>query len=134
MRTKDDVGRRGEELALDHVRRRGWTVLATNWRHGRHGELDIVALDGDVLVVIEVKTRSGLGFGHPSEGVTRRKLTRLRLLAALWAGEHRRAVDEAGARDGRDLPRRWTAVRIDVVGVLLPPDGEPVLEHLQAVV
>lgn len=134
MRTKDDVGRRGEQLALEHVRRRGWTVLATNWRHGRHGELDIVALDGDVLVVIEVKTRSGLGYGHPSEGVTRQKLARLRRLAALWAGEHRQAVDRAAEREGIPLPRRWSALRIDVVGILLPRRGEPVLEHLEAVV
>ncbi|WP_460751284.1 YraN family protein [Myceligenerans cantabricum] len=133
MRTKDDVGRRGEEIALAHVVGRGWTVLATNWRCGREGELDIVALDGDVLVVVEVKTRSGTGFGHPSEGVTDKKLARLRRLAGRWGAVHREAVDQACERDGVDLPRRWSAVRIDVVAVTLPAGAAPVLEHLEAV-
>lgn len=134
MLSKDDVGRRGEEIAVAHVMARGWTVLATNWRSGREGEIDIVALDGDVLVVIEVKTRSGTGFGHPSEGVTARKLGRLRRLASRWGRVHRQAVDEACERDGVDLPRRWSAVRIDVVAILLPDDAEPVVEHLEAVI
>ncbi|GAB3157431.1 YraN family protein [Myceligenerans halotolerans] len=133
MRTKNDVGRSGERIALRHVVARGWTVLATNWRCGRLGELDIVALDGDVLVVVEVKTRSGAGFGHPSEGVTERKLARLRLLAGRWTQVHRQAVDDACARDGADLPRHWSAVRIDVIAVTLPSGAEPVVEHLEAV-
>lgn len=133
MPTKDDVGRRGEQIALRHVVARGWAVLATNWRCGRLGELDIVALDGDVLVVVEVKTRSGAGFGHPSEGVTARKLARLRMLAGRWTEVHRQAVDQACERDGADLPRRWSAVRIDVIGVTLPAGAEPMVEHLEAV-
>ncbi|MBE1874584.1 YraN family protein [Myceligenerans pegani] len=133
MRTKDEVGRSGERIALAHVAARGWTVLATNWRCGRLGELDIVALDGDVLVVVEVKTRSGAGFGHPSEGVTPRKLARLRLLAARWTEVHRHAVDQARAREGADLPRSWSAVRIDVIAVTLPAGAGPVVEHLEAV-
>ncbi|RPF22151.1 YraN family protein [Myceligenerans xiligouense] len=133
MRTKDDVGRAGERIALRYVEERGWTVLATNWRCGRLGELDIVALDGDVLVVVEVKTRSGTGFGHPSEAVTERKLARLRLLAGRWTQTHRQAVGQASERAGADLPRRWSAVRIDVIAVTLPAGTEPVVEHLVAV-
>ncbi|MBL0886464.1 YraN family protein [Myceligenerans indicum] len=133
MRTKDDVGRCGEQIALRHVVARGWTVLARNWRCGRLGELDIVALDGDVLVVVEVKTRSGSGFGHPSEAVTPRKLARLRLLAGRWTQVHRQAVGAARARDGSDLPWSWSAVRIDVVAVTLPPGQAPLVEHLEAV-
>lgn len=133
MRTKDDVGRSGELIALGHVEARGWTVLATNWRCGRLGELDIVALDGDVLVVVEVKTRSGTGFGHPSEAVTPRKLARLRLLAGRWAEAHRGAGGPVRGSGGPGVPRRWSAVRIDVVAVILPRTGEPVVEHLEAV-
>ncbi|MBO0610022.1 YraN family protein [Myceligenerans salitolerans] len=133
MRTKDEVGRSGERIALAHVEARGWTVLATNWRCGRLGEVDIVALDGDVLVVVEVKTRSGPGFGHPSEAVTGAKLARLRLLAGRWAGVHRQAVERACVRERSDLPRRWSAVRIDVIAVMLPAGAAPVVEHLEAV-
>ncbi|GAA1872347.1 YraN family protein [Myceligenerans crystallogenes] len=134
MLSKDEVGRRGEEIALEHVVARGWTVLATNWRSGREGEIDIVALDGDVLVVVEVKTRSGTGFGHPSQGVTAKKLARLRRLAGQWLMVHRRATEEAAEREGVDVPPHWSAVRIDVVSVLLPRDAGPVVEHLEAVV
>lgn len=133
MGTKDDVGRRGEQIAREHVVARGWVVLATNWRCGRLGEIDIVALDGDVLVMVEVKTRSGTGFGHPGEAVTPRKLARLRMLAGRWLQVHRQAVEQLSARHGRDLPRRWSAVRIDVVAVTLPSDAVPVVEHLEAV-
>ena len=50
MRAKDAVGRYGEDVAEAHVRDRGWDVLDRNWRT-RDGELDLVALDGDELVV-----------------------------------------------------------------------------------
>lgn len=130
---KDEVGRRGEGIALEHVVGRGWVVLATNWRSGRDGEIDIVALDGDVLVVVEVKTRSGTGFGHPSQGVTPRKLARLRRLAGRWLLVHRQMVEAVVERDGAELPAHWSAVRIDVVSVLLREGREPVVEHFEAV-
>ena len=55
--TKQGVGRWGEEVAVHHVVKLGWEVLARNWRRGRL-EVDLLARDGPWLVVIEVKTRS----------------------------------------------------------------------------
>lgn len=117
MAAKDDLGRRGEQLAVDHLTGRGWRILDRNWRC-RHGEVDIVALDGRELVVVEVKTRSGRAFGDPLEGVTEAKLTRLCVLAGAW----RRAHPTVSSR----------GTRIDLIGVLAPRHGEPSIDHLEA--
>ncbi len=95
------------------------TVLERNWRCGRVGEIDIVARDGDVLVVCEVKTRRSGTFQHPMEAVTAAKASRLRDLAERWLSRH------GGAPPG--------GVRIDLVGVLLPTRGAPRVEHARGV-
>lgn len=142
MAKKDGVGRYGERVALRHVVSRGWQVLDTNWR-GKDGELDIVALDGDVLVVIEVKTRSGHGFGHPAEAVTPRKLARIKRLTGQWLTVFRERLAAARlaeeAMPGSPVPvlpdvrTSFGAIRIDVVAVTLQPEGPAVVEHLESV-
>lgn len=147
MAKKDGVGRYGERVALRHVEARGWQVLDTNWR-GTEGELDIVALDGDVLVVVEVKTRSGLGYGHPAEAVTPRKLTRIKRLTGQWLTvfRERLAADRLAAARLQeeataggpvpvlpDVRTRFGAIRIDVVAVTLQRQGPAVVEHLESV-
>ncbi|HMO12215.1 MAG TPA: YraN family protein, partial [Actinotalea sp.] len=62
MAAKDALGRYGERLVADRLERSGWCVLERNWR-GTRGELDLVAIEGRTLVVVEVKTRSGPGYG-----------------------------------------------------------------------
>ncbi|MFJ3403972.1 YraN family protein [Promicromonospora sp. NPDC090134] len=142
MAKKDGVGRYGERVALRHVEARGWQVLDTNWR-GTEGELDIVALDGDVLVVVEVKTRSGLGYGHPAEAVTPRKLTRIKRLTGQWLTVFRERLAAARLQEevtpGSPVPvlpdvrTRFGAIRIDVVAVTLQRQGPAVVEHLESV-
>ncbi len=110
-----ELGRRGEELAVGHLQDQGLVVLARNWRC-RHGELDIVATDGRCLVVCEVKTRSGTGFGTPAEAVTPEKRDRLRRLANAWLAHYRIG---------------WCEVRMDIVSVFWPRAGEPSIEHLR---
>lgn len=118
MRAKDAVGRFGEDVAARHLARTGLVVLDRNWRCSL-GEIDIVARDGDTLVVCEVKTRRGLRFGSPLEAVTEVKARRLRQLAAEWVRVH-------------DV--RPAQVRIDVVGVLAAA-GDPVrIEHVRGAV
>ena len=122
MRAKDAVGQYGERVAARHLEERGWEVLARNWR-GTRGELDLVALDGDVVVAVEVKTRSGEAFGHPAEAVTPAKLNRLRRLTGQWLDEH-----------GAGGPRgRYREVRVDVVAVTLARSGPARVEHLEGV-
>ena len=57
MKAKDLLGRRGEELAADYLESQGMRIVDRNWRCPE-GEIDIVALDGDALVIAEVKTRA----------------------------------------------------------------------------
>ncbi len=77
------VGRRGEGLAADWYRRRGYTVVDRNWRC-RNGELDLVVRRRDQLVFCEVKARSSRRYGHPAEAVTPAKQQRIRGLALQW--------------------------------------------------
>ncbi|WP_034805684.1 YraN family protein [Intrasporangium oryzae] len=114
------LGDYGERLACRHLREQGFTILERNWRCAR-GEIDIVAADGDCLVVCEVKTRSSDGFGAPFEAVTWRKARRLRRLAGLWIEAHQEQA--AGLGD----------LRIDVVSILKPPAAPAALEHLRGV-
>jgi putative endonuclease len=76
MATQQEIGELGEKLAQQHLRKLGYRILATNWRYG-HLELDIVARDGDELVIVEVKSRSGIRYEHPSEAVTSGKMKRI---------------------------------------------------------
>jgi putative endonuclease len=116
MRVKDAVGRFGEELAAARLTGAGLTVVARNWRCS-DGEIDIVAVDGDVLVFVEVKTRSSLAYGDPAEAVSLAKAARLRRLATRYLAEH----DD----------RYWEQVRFDVVTVLRRVPGGPVVRHLR---
>jgi putative endonuclease len=77
---RPDIGRRGEEAALDRYTRGGYRVLARNWRC-RLGEIDLVLERGTVLVVCEVKARRSASLGGPFESVTVRKQEKLRRLA-----------------------------------------------------
>lgn len=97
-----ELGAWGEEIAARRLIESGMVILDRNWRCAE-GEIDIVARDDDTVVVCEVKTRRGLGWGSPLESITHAKLRRLRGLAVRWAREN-----------GCALP-----LRIDAIGVLV---------------
>ncbi|MFJ4898566.1 MULTISPECIES: YraN family protein [unclassified Streptomyces] len=118
MNARGALGRYGEDLAARLLTEAGMSVLERNWRC-RTGEIDIVALDGDALVICEVKTRRAGGFEHPMAAVTPAKADRLRRLAELWLDRH------GGPPPG--------GVRIDLVGVVLPRRGGPRAEHARGV-
>ncbi len=105
---RQDTGRLGEKLAGDFLKKQGFKILETNYRCPQ-GEIDIVARHRDYLVFIEVRTKTGTGFGSPEESVTRAK--KRRLIAA--ASHYRQSHD--------DLPASW---RIDFVGVELDQKGK----------
>jgi len=72
MAALHELGKKGEELAAQYLKEKGYKILETNWRFG-HNELDLVAEDGDTLVVVEVKTRQSNALGDPEMAVTREK-------------------------------------------------------------
>lgn len=117
MAQKDVLGRAGEDRAARHLTSIGWVVVDRNWRCAQ-GEIDIVGLDGPVVVAVEVKTRRGLGYGHPFEAITERKLARLNRLVRAWALEHPDAA-------------RGRALRVDGVSIVGADPSSGFLEHLR---
>ncbi len=113
------LGRQGEDIAARWWEERGAELLDRNWRHGAHGEIDLVVAEGPRLVVCEVKTRSTAAFGEPVEMVSLAQRRRLRRLTAAWLQAH---------------PGRWDEVRIDVLGVLAPPGGPVTVHHVPGAV
>ncbi len=116
------VGRRGEGLAAEYLERLGWTILDRNWRCPA-GELDLVALEPgpdarDCVVFVEVKCRTGIGYGDPLEAITVAKVSKLVELSRLWLRSH----------DVR-APR----MRIDGVGVLDVRGRRPEIAHAKGI-
>ena len=109
------LGKLGEDAACRELSRRGYAVLARRFRT-RYGEIDIVASDGPTLVFVEVKTRSSARFGAPAEAVTARKQAKISLMASEYL--LRRHLGQV-------------ACRFDVVAVLMPPEGRPVVEVIR---
>ncbi|AWH95677.1 YraN family protein [Dietzia psychralcaliphila] len=112
------TGAIGEAHAARLIEARGGVVISRNWR-SRTGELDLVALDtGGRLRFVEVRTRTGTGFGTPAESVTVTKRHRLRTLAREWLAAH---------------PGSWHQVCFDVIGVDLADPSRPRLEIFEDV-
>lgn len=112
---KRAIGRWGEGVAARHLTGAGLVILDRNWRC-QEGEIDIVAREDGVLVVCEVKTRSGTGFGDPAESIDAEKVLRLRRLSLRWLAAH-----------GLD----WSDLRFDVVTVVRRREGGPEVRHLR---
>lgn len=110
------TGERGEDLAFFHLRSLGYTVVARRWVSARvRGDLDLVAWDGDTLVIVEVKTRTARDLFPAEAEVNAAKQRQLRKLAAEWLAQ---------------LPARHRArvpVRFDVLSVYLL--DRPEFEH-----
>jgi putative endonuclease len=118
VRAKDELGKRGEDLAARHLVGAGFDIVTRNWRCPV-GEIDIVARDRETLVIVEVKTRTSTAFGTPAEAITPRKTAKLKELALSWLREH---------------PEGGRPIRFDVIGVLIPTRGFPELQHLRGVI
>ncbi len=111
-----DLGRRGESLARHFLLRRGWVVLATNYRFGRR-EVDLVVRRGRLVSFVEVKTRTGSAFGAPEDAVTGLKRREIEAVAQEFLVRHR--MDDVD-------------VRFDVVSIRTGrTHGAPVIRHLE---
>jgi putative endonuclease len=114
MDQRKQTGRQGETLAASYLTDKGFQIIERNWRCSA-GELDMVAMAGDTLVFVEVRTRSGPRFGSAEESITSAKQTRLIELAQTYLQE-------------KTLPlSKW---RIDVVAVQLGR-GLPQINHIE---
>jgi putative endonuclease len=105
-------GKKGEDLATAYLQSKGWEILARNWRYKR-SEIDLIARDGQILVFVEVKTKSYTRFGEPETSVDDRKA------AKIMEGAEQYVFDNDWHGD----------IRFDVVAITLQPQVD--LLHLE---
>jgi putative endonuclease len=108
---------KGEQIALSFLLGLGYQLVARNWRC-RSGEIDLIMMDGTVMVFVEVKTRMGTAYGLPQEAVNSRKQSKIRRLAQFFMTVANRREQE---------------LRFDVVAITSLGEREPLIEHLQGV-
>lgn len=110
-----ETGNRGETLAAEYLAKKGYKIVERNYR-SKWGEVDIIAKDKNIVVFVEVKTKTTDQFGEPWEMVNRWKVEQVKRMGELWCREF-----------------NWTGrVRMDVVGVWLD-DEPPRIEHWESV-
>jgi putative endonuclease len=107
------TGRRGEDLAHRFLRKRGFTIVARNYRLASgDAEADIIAIEGDDLVIVEVKSRTSAEFGPPDRAIGEEKRAHLARVARAYA---------------KKTETPWEQVRFDMVTVILK--NPPEIEH-----
>jgi putative endonuclease len=112
------LGKRGESIAAEYLRNKGYTFLETNW-HSLYGEIDLVASLAGVITFIEVKTRASKSFGPPEVSITPRKLEHMRNSAEYYMAEHPGITNE------------W---HIDAIAIQLQAGNlPPLIEHFENV-
>jgi len=112
MADHNELGRTGESIAAEYLEKKGFEILERNWQYN-HKELDLIAMHGDYLVIIEVKTRTSDGWENPKEAITNGKI---------------RFIVEATEAyiNATDIENE---VRFDVVTLI--PNGEDwIIEHI----
>ena len=114
MATHNDLGRLGEQLAKTHLETLGYEILDENWTHGK-AEVDLIAYKNKTLIFIEVKTRSGSGFGQPEDFVDNKK----QKLLANAADEYIYLMNHQGD------------ARFDIIAILFDGKQNHILKHIE---
>ena len=114
MAEHNDLGKLGEELAVDFLEKNGYEILETNWTFQK-AEVDIIAKKDAILAIIEVKTRSSLEYGLPQDFVKQKKI---QLLV--------KAINEYVIANDLDVEVRFDIIAIHATGTLFD------IEHLEA--
>src|SRR5579863_4831950 len=114
LREELPLGRRGERAAEKYLKRNGYRIVARNFR-AAGAEIDLVAMDGEMLVFVEVKTRRSRDAGAPEEAVDERKQKQIRRAAEMFATRYR----------AEDVTMRFDIVAVDASGKRLE------IEHLR---
>ena len=113
MAEHNELGKMGEDLAVQYLTDKGYEILERNWRN-IHKEIDIIAKEGDDLVIVEVKARQTDEYGEPDIAVTKRKQ---RMLIA--------AANAYILKNNLDV-----STRFDIISIVFK-NGEPVIEHIE---
>jgi putative endonuclease len=113
-KNKRKTGSEGEEIACEFISKLGYKIVERNYQFG-HGEIDIIAKDGDTLVFIEVKYRKNLEYGPPELAITKGKQNLVKRTATAYLWE-KKIKDELS--------------RIDVIAILKLPGQKPKINHI----
>lgn len=108
----DELGKKGEEIASAYLKKEGYKILARNWFYD-HKEIDIIARQGDEIVIVEVKTREGDYFEEPWEAVSTRKIRNLVDVADAWLNQQKIDLE----------------TRFDVISIIFSDDINYELTH-----
>ena len=95
-------GNMGESIAVNYLIQNNFTILNRNYRFGRFGEIDIIASENEYICFIEVKTRSNMLFGAPSEAVNYKKQNKIKKISQMYLKEH----------EMLDRPQRFDVIEI----------------------
>lgn len=115
--SKSELGKRGEELALEFLTDKGYELVKKNYRYG-HGEIDLIVKDlsKNVLVFVEVKARYNLELGDPAYAINKKKISQLKKIAELYLYENQiKEID----------------CRFDVITILFDEPENPKIEHYE---
>ncbi len=112
MAKQQVTGKRGEDIAAEYLTKLGYTILERNWRIGK-AEIDIIAKDAEILIFVEVKTRSSAHFGSPEESISTYKENLI--------------IDAAG-RYMEQIGHDWE-IRFDIISILFDNKNLPIISH-----
>lgn len=114
MSKHSKIGIKGEQIAANFLLNKGYIILHSNWRSGKK-EIDIIALKDDVLVIVEIKTRTNFDFGFPEEAVNRKKQSYIKSAAAVFI----------------DNNPQYVMIRFDIVSILMDEGGVKEIVHFE---
>ena len=112
MEPSAELGLKGEEIAVAYLQKEGYKILARNWYYD-HKEVDIIAQQGEEIVIVEVKTRVGDYYEEPWEAISTRKIRNLVEVADAWLNQ--KAID--------------LETRFDVISIIFSDDVKYELTH-----
>lgn len=114
MARHNDIGKAGEQIAHDYLVEKGYRVLEKNWRYSR-AEIDLIAMEGELLIFIEVKTRSSQVFGEPEEFVSNQKEDLLSSAASAYM---------------ESINHDWE-IRFDIIAILFQSEKSYSIKHIE---
>ena len=114
MASHNELGKWGEDVAAAYLERQGYTIIERDWKSG-HRDLDIIALDGDTVVFVEVKTRSNRMFTDPEMAVDYQKIRHLQQAANHYI-KYRHINHD---------------IRFDIITVVGTMNDSPAIDHIK---
>ena len=116
MAAHNELGKWGEDQAVEYLQRKGYTIIERDWKSGKR-DLDIIAQDGDVIVFVEVKTRRNRLYGEPEESVDYHKLQNLQQAISHYV----------------KFKHIHQEIRFDIISIVGTVETDPDIQHIQDV-